>query len=362
MSWAAIGATVAGAALSAGVAYASQPDYGNPSKSSRKVVLAQLKALPGQRKVEAAAKLGIPVDYQTFGKKKVTIEKPIDQALKDGDITPVEYNRYAANGQKMAKVRIPQGAVQHADFTGYGDADIEGQLAKDMAQNQLELQQKYGEDFAKLAREQAALADPEGTAARGMLADKIMEMDEARKTRQRPVATMLDAQIGGDVDLGRDLDPESEAAIREVLARRGDTTSGLDGVSQYLQDGPEGDARIAGRLRRGMAYQSSGQSPEDQAYREEQQSMADMASFLGGRTPQSQFGALQAGQQGASPMPRGGALPNVQPNINQMGAQAGLQRYGQGVQAVAGNVSPWFAGLSLAAKGIATAGRGLNNG
>jgi len=50
-------------------------------------------------------------------------------------------------------------------------------------------------------------------------------------------------------------------------------------------------------------------------------------------------------------VPRGGQLPNLPGNLQQIGQAAGLMRYQQGVQAAANNINPWFAGLGLLAKG-----------
>ena len=65
---AAIAAAVLGGIASAGVAAAlrpGQPGAPDLAASSRAGVLADLQALPGRRAVEAAARLGVPVDYAT---------------------------------------------------------------------------------------------------------------------------------------------------------------------------------------------------------------------------------------------------------------------------------------------------------
>lgn len=355
MSWVAIGASIIGAGLSAGVAAASAPDLVSPAKSSRKAVLASLKALPAQRKVEAAARLGQKVEYQAdnwMGPR---------EAYEAGLITKDEWQYYKTwpnqgENQDQRKgrhgVRMSGGHMQinigsrTADFTGYGDADIQGKLGRAAAQTGLDLQKKYGADFVAEALKQQEMADPEGTAARKLLAKTINDEEAARQTRTRPVAASLDASVMGDVNLGSDIGAGGRGTIDRVLARRGETGANGGAIADSMAHGLEGEERIRQRLQRGMGYLGSGQSPQDAAFRDEQQSMANMASFLGGRTPQSQFGAMAGAQAGAAPMPQSGALPGVDPNLMSNGNAAGLQSYTAGVRGLSQNVRPWFMGLN----------------
>lgn len=368
---------VVGAGLSAGLAAASAPDYANPASSSRKVSAAQLRALPGQRQVEQAARLGQKVEYDT-GKVTPKWEKKemsAAEALRLGYITKVKYDQVTKSSRgargngpltptldpetTMVNVRVkaaPKAVTRTADFTGYGEADVQGKVARSMAEIGLDLQKKYGADFVAEAKRQQELADPEGTAARRLMADEINRMEEERKTKQRPVAGMLDSQVIGELQRGTGLGDPATASIEQVLRDRGDTTVGAGDIAGELESGPEGEARKQARVQKALSYLSSGASPEDAAYREKQQSLANMASFLGGRTPQSQFKSLSGGQQGAAPQPVGPALPNVGPGGQAQANVAGLETYAQGIRNTANNVSPWFAGLSLLTKGLSTAG------
>lgn len=366
----AILAAVVGAGLSYGLAAASAPDYANPTSSSRKVSRAALQALPGQRQVDQAARLGQRVEYDT-GKRGSTKQwMSIAQALERGLITQERYDQlttdrpgYRGNNAYQGKdptaeieVKVPQNRTAVADFTGYGDADIQGRLAREMAQIQLDLQEKYGADFIAEAKRQQELADPEGTAARKLLASEINRMEEERKTRTRPVASGLDSQILDELQSGTALGDDQTSAIAQVLRNRGDTTIGAGDVASELETGPAGEARKDARLQKALSFLSSGQTPADASYRDEQQSLANMANFLSGRTPQSEFGRLAGAQQGASPMPQGPSSPGVDPNLTGNSQQAALQSYGQGIRATANNVNPWFAGLSLLTKGLGAAG------
>ncbi len=361
---------VIGAGLSAGLAAASAPDYANPASSSRKVSRAALQALPGQRQVDQAARLGQRVEYDT-GKRGHTKQRmSLTDALAQGLISQQRYDQltrdqpdYKGNpGKKgldpseLIEVRVPQNRTAVADFTGYGDADIQGRLAKEMAKIQLDLQDKYGADFIAEAKKQQEQADPEGTAARKLLASEINRMEEERKTRTRPVASGLDSQILDELQSGTALGDDQTSAIAQVLKNRGDTTIGTGDVASELETGPAGEARKDARLQKALSFLSSGQTPADASYRDEQQSLANMANFLSGRTPQSEFGRLAGAQQGASPMPQGPSSPGVDPNMQGNSNQAALQSYGQGIRATANNVNPWFAGLSLLTKGGGAAG------
>jgi hypothetical protein len=390
MSWLFIGIAGGSALLSVGMAAATAPSYGSPASSSRKVANAALRALPNQRRLEAAARLGQKVEYESDNWMR-----PRD-AWKAGLITDAEWQHYKKlneekglgifgnlmpgteplttgpnQGQNQDKrtgshggygVRVKGGHMQinlgkrTADFTGYSDADIQGKVARQMAEVSIGLQEKYGEDFAREAAAQAALADPEGTAARGMLADKINTMEAERKTRERPVAQALDASVLGELSTGAGVDGDAGAAITRALARRGDVTAGQGAVEADMATGLEGEDRMRARLQKGTAYLSSGLTPQDAAYREEQQSMANMAAFLGGRTPQSQFASLSGGQQGASPRVQGSGLPGVDPNLVGNSQAAGLGGYSAGVRAAASQVNPWFAGLNTAVNAASVAG------
>lgn len=389
MSWAAIASVVVGTAASVGVAAASQPELVSPDKSSRKVVLASLRAYPAQRQVDMAAKLGQKVEYESSNWMRPR------EAYNKGLITKEEWEYYQRLNEKKGNlggtlmpgteplstgpnanqnddqrrgthrgrgVRVKHGHMQidigkrTADFTGMGDAEVQGKLARASAETMLELQKKYGSQFIAEALKQQEMADPEGVAARRLLASEITRMEEERKTRERPVASKLDAQLLGEMNGGK-VGASGVEGIEGVLRDRGDTTIGAGDILGELETGPAGEARKNDQLRKMTAFLSSGASPEDAAYREKQNSLAAMSSFLNGRTPQSQFSSLSGAQTGATPQVQGAPLVGQNPNVQQLGQAAGAQGYATGVRAAAQNVSPWFAGLSLLTQGLNTAGQ-----
>lgn len=335
----------AAAAVSTGISAATAPRAPNapdPARSSRRAVMADLSTLPGRRQVEALARLGRAGTYQTGAPE------------------------YFFNGRWMSAANLPdvvnrrelpqRPGTATADFTGLGDADVQGRLARGMAENELELSRKYGAQFIDEARRQQALADPEGTEARSLLASEINRI--ANTERERPVAGALDAQMLEELRAGRNMTADTAEMVEAVRARRagaGDAP-GVD-LATELNEGPAGEERRRSRLHRSMAHLSSGQTPEDLQYRDSQQDLANMAAFLGGRTPQSQFGANRNAQQGATPVAQAAPLPGQNPNAAGLFQQADVGAFGQQVNAQRGQVSPWFAGLSTLLQGANVAGQ-----
>jgi len=345
MSMAAIGASVAGAAVAAGLAYATRPTFDQPNlaASGRRGVEADLRTLPGRRMLENAARLGTAVDYPTG--RRIPIYPDGTHGTPSGE----------GGALDLLAVRY-EPEMRHADFTGMGDADVASELARRSAELQLDLSRRYGDQFIDSARAQEEASDPLGTQARHLLYDEITKREEHRGETDRPVAKELDAQILEDLKTGRGLDTDQSAAVQDVLNRRGGTGSiGADEAGGTLETGIatglSGEARLQQRLQHAMSYLGSGATPEDVDYRERQQSLADMASFLSGQTPTAQFRNLSGGQQGAAPQIQGPALPGPNPNAATLGQAGAVQSFNDRVRAQASTVSPWFAGLSALTRG-----------
>jgi hypothetical protein len=320
--------------------------------------------------VDIAARLGVPVDYPTGRIVPKYAEKTLQQALTDGDITQSVFDKYlnakSASGNASwtpdSTIRVRVGSepeTAHADFTGYGDADTQGKLVRSMAQIQLDLSRKYGDQFIDEAKKQEELANPQGTEARRLLASEINRLEDARANTARPVADTLDAQILAELKSGKGTAPDTDAAVANVLAQRAASgqggSVGAGDINTELESGPAGQRRLNEREQKAMAYLTSGATPEDVDYRRRQQSMANMASFLRGQTPEAQFQQLSGGQQGAAPTAHAPGVVGSNPNIDQLGNQAGLQ---QANLATSGNANQatWFSGLSALLKGINVAG------
>ena len=242
-------------------------------------------------------------------------------------------------------------------FAGVSQADIQGNIMKQMAEGQLANEAKYGPDFIKSALEQEKLANPEQFAARQQLYDDIQKQIQAPPTS--PVAEELQQRVAAKVAAGSGLTPEEQAmldtAVKGSTAAQG-VAAGTD-FSKALTTGMAGTQRQMGSAGAGMNWLASGQTPEDIAYRAQQQNLSNLSSYVGGRTPQSQFRALSGAQQGATPMAQAPALPGFNMGAGQQGSAAGLATYGQQVQAAINTPNPWMAGLSGAMGAANVAGK-----
>ena len=384
-------ATIAAAAASlASIGYqaAQGPPNLNTGNAQKAGALAQAEALPFQRAYEAAAMQGGQVLKQGFTQttvgagERAALQAQIDQinqTLPKAGTPQAELTVYQGMANQRAALQaqlqnIPEGggtvykdaqgntvpasqAVEN--FAGLGEADVQGQLAKQMAQVKLDLQNKYGIAFTEEAKKQLELADPLGTQARQKLYDLISTTGQEPVS---PVATQLDSEMAQQIQAGQKLDPVERAVLDDAVskaqsARGQDAGADTQQFATPLETGFEGSQRALGREQQATSYLGSGSTPEDIAYRQEQQQMANLGAFVNGVTPEAQFRNLSGAQQGAAPFVPGQPLPQATGNPGQTsqayatsGALANL-RY-QNSQA-----NSWMAGLSSVISGIGA----LNN-
>lgn len=240
-------------------------------------------------------------------------------------------------------IQVPAGP-QEVDFSGFGTADIEGTKARQAADLQLSLSQKYGKQFAEEARKAAEQADPLGTQARKLEYELI--------NKDMPVSAIpgtLDRQITDQVKAGRGLDTMSrdllDQAIADANASRGGRTAAGD-VAGSMATGAEGQARLNAALTKGGAFQSSGVTPEDVRFKRAQQKISNLGSFVNGATPQSQFGNLGNAATGATPTAQAQPSATLPNNASQIGS-AYANSVNSTNTSIANNQSNnWFAGLS----------------
>lgn len=235
----------------------------------------------------------------------------------------------------------------YADFTGFGEADVQGKIAEDYADLMIELGDKYGLQFVEEARKQLELSDPEGMAAREKMGQMIEQ--QADETPERPVADLIDQQVGEQLEAGNRLDAMSrdvlDASLQDALRARGQTGS-VDQFAQPMETGLAGDARRQAGIQKALGWLSSGATPEDVQFRREQQNLANMGAYIGGRTPQAEFANLSGAQQGATPMHGGSQLPTMNQNAGQSSQQAALSDWQTQMGYGANQANPWMAGLS----------------
>ena len=371
-------AGIAAAAISiASVGYSvaqGAPKVPNAASSSREVAEAQANALPTQRALAAAEQQGGQAQYDVAAhrEKQPFIKLPTPPSEGRGGVRqPAKYVPYVESewqpGGKyyeqypnfdaqshlvQRKVKVP-GGTKTADFTGYGTADVEGKLAQQYADIQTELGKKYGTQFAEEARKEAQLADPQGFAAR----DKELELIQNEIANPKPInpmASTLDQRIKDRLSAGSGLDDMSrellDAAVARSAADRGGGAS-AQGVETSATTGQEGAARRQAATTAGQAWLTSGATPEDVEYRREQQNLADLGAFVGGKTPQSQFGALSGAGRGATPFVSGQPLPTQPNNASTVGPAYSLAAYQQNLRNQ-GSQANWMSGLAAALGGL----------
>jgi len=387
---ASIAAITAAAASVGSLAYnAAQgtPSVPNAASSSRQVAQAQAEALPIQRALAAAEAQGgtaLTPGYtsSTYSAQQAQhaisqIQHQIQQ-IKGG--TDKSGNPLPLSGDQQTKLLtlqnqlkgIPaqggtvyldsQGKIADAsnallDFKGYGTADIEGKLAGQYADIQQNLGEKYGTQFAEEAAKEAALADPQGTAARKAEYD-LIQKGINNPPPINPLSTSLESGIDSQLKAGRGLDPMSQqlldASVAKANAARGGGASASD-IEQSMSTGAAGQARLEAALAKSQGFLNSGATPEDIAYRREQQNLSNLGSFVGGTTPEAQFRNLSSAGQGAAPFQPGQPAPQLPANAGSGGDAYSISAYNANARNATQQANPWMAGLSSLLSGIGAA-------
>lgn len=382
-----------GAASLASIGYAAA--QGAPTipggSANQEVAYAQYAALPWQRMYAAAEQEGIPILAQGFSADTVSAAqyqqmqsqlegintqiRTLQTQAASGDPTASQaaQQQLAALGRNRSALQsqlanIPQGGgtiYRNAqgqivpqgqavlNFQGHGTADIEGKLAQQMADIQTNLGAKYGPAFAAEATREARMADPLGFAAR----DKELSMIENQMKNPIPVnplATTLDQRMDARVKAGSGLDSMSQSLLDQAVARANADRAGSGGneagIETNMTTGAEGAARRQQGIQQAQSWLSSGATPEDVQYRREQQNLADLSSWLQGRTPESQFGSISG--QGATPFYPGQQMPQAPNNAASVGQPFSIAAWQQQIRGMGGQANSWLGGLSALMSGL----------
>lgn len=373
-----IGAIIAAAATIASTAYAvsSQQSiqYPNLSAANVETANAQAAALPIQRALAAAEQQGGSAQIPgTHGQDQQEVFVGVRGTPQRGHPAPspdtpsgyLSGQWVTANPNDPAQAGLPTRSrtVQVSNgtqsFAGYGTADIEGQLAQRYAQIQNDLGQRYGVQFAHQAAADVAQADPLGTQARA--AENQMIQDSINNPPPiNPLSPELESQIDSQLKAGSGLDSMSrdllDQAVTRANAARGGSTS-ADDVATQMSQGNSGQARLQTAEQKAGSFLSSGATPEDIQYRRNQQNLANVGAFVGGTTPESQFGSLSTAGQGATPFVPGQQLPSLPGNAGASGSPYSIASYEAQVRQGQTQTSPWLAGLTSLLTG---AGAGIN--
>lgn len=378
---------VIGAAVAIGTtaySYASRPDMPKSpdlAGASREQIDAEARALPDRLRLEAAAQQGGSTNYTTTAhtekqtKQFVSVPRPGSPpgrlgrsgmgAVRYADVVPYVASEWAEGGKyaglgtpkiitRKVNVNIPGGS-RTADFTGFGQADVQGAIAKKNAESQLALQKKYGSKFIAESLKQEALANPEGKAARDREYE-LIQQQEANKP-DRPVAALLDQQVGDQLAAGKNLDHMSESVLRDAVASsqaaRGNAVDTTD-FAAPLTTGFEGEARRSAANQKALSWLTSGATPEDVQYRREQQNLSNLGAFVNGQTPQSQFQTLSGAQQGPAPFFPGQPNSTMNPNSGAAANSGAMSTWGTNLNYNMSQANPWMAGLSTILAGLNT--------
>lgn len=348
-----IAAIVGGGAALGGIAQgatASAPTAPNTAAASRKVTKAQAKALPTQRGLafaEQAGTQGPAVGY----KEKVPTKADLARwkNAKPGTANRIAYDSYAGDFSKVytdGKGNLISRDEAVPNFAGLGTADIAGQLARKQADLQVMLGQKYGVDYAKELAHEAELADPEGTKAREIENELIQKQIQAPIN---PVSAQVESQVRGQQQAGAGFDAMTQDLLDSAVAKanqaRGGGPTSAD-VGRTLSTGTAGAARRQAAEGKAQSFLASGQTPEDLAYRREQQNISNLGSFVSGQTPESQFGALARAGQGSSPTYTGQALPGMPAGGASAGNAYSVGSWKDQMNASGNQANSWLGGIS----------------
>lgn len=345
------------------------PQQPNLAAANKEVSDAQAQLLPIQRQLEAAAQQGgrVTVNIPSqVNRQFVTLPGTLDLGALAGHGTtkghlqgiqvpyvPEEWapgGKYAKFGAPTIFSKAVTSPTTTYDFTGIGSADVQGTVAKAMADAQLKLSQKYDSQFIDSALTQEKEADPQGFAARQKESDLIQQ--EINQPIGHPVADQLQGQIQDRLKASQSghLDAEDsdnlDAAVKSALAARGGQSPGGD-FEHPLVSGYAGEQRQQQAAQQADSWLSSGDTPEDIDYRRQQQDIANLSAEINGSTPQSEFKSLSAAGSGPTPVNNGQPLSQL-PASSGIGAAGAATAYGQQVNNAEQQVGGWTTGITSA--------------
>ena len=386
---------ITGIASAAG-AFSQTPNYGDPAKSSAAMADATASNLPETLRLQAAAQEGGTVlmpGYTNAGSSdayradlqsqidaiQAKLNPPAPTTNSDGRQTGGDFFQSLSTlfesphlKKQLADLQgqlaaIPAGGTIYKDkdgnvvpeskavanFAGNSTADIQGRSQQQLAQGQLDTAKQYDSQFIAQRLAEEKQANPQGVAARQALYNDIQQAVN-NPPPVSPVATTMDKQINDRVAAGSGLTPEEQATLDAAV--NGSTMTGTSGntpnLSGDLTTGFAGEQRALQNAGSGATWLASGQTPADVQYREQQQGLSDLSSYISGQTPQSQFGQLSGAQSGPTPNSGTNYLPSFDSSAAQMGAQGAVDRNGQLVQQQLNTPNLWTSGLSMAINGV----------
>jgi len=355
---AAIGLAISGTGLGLSASGALNPSQPNLGAASAAQAIAQAEYLPILARLQASAALGksttAPLSpKQQKDKDKLTnMVSSLQQQIAAGGVSnaPSSHGSFTSTPVGTLKAQLAKAQAKlaalpsgKADFTGYSTADIQGKLMNQLAAGKLATEQKYDSQFIDQALKQEALANPEGVAARKNEFEDLQK--QLNNPPKSPVSEELQRQVQGRVNAGNKLTPEEQAMLDRAVndtSRIGGTSGTTPDFSNALTTGFEGEQRALGNAGSGTQFLASGLTPDDIAFRANQQNISNLSQFYSGQTPQSQFKTLTGAQTGATPIAQNAPLPSYNMGAGAQGAAAGVSQYQQELA----QPNSWLSGLS----------------
>jgi hypothetical protein len=261
----------------------------------------------------------------------------------------------SATGDKVT-IDIPGKGPMTFDFSGLGQADYQSQYGDQMASQLLQLQKDFGPAYVEQRLHELERSDPEGAAMRQKLWDSVRSDVGEAATAHRPAADELQKLILDELNKGGKLDDRTAMAVSQAVRGKQTATGNYLGNAATTEEAGAlagaSEQQAAQRQQEALAFLTSGATPEDVAYRREQQALGNLGSFISGETPTAQFGQLSGAGNQIVPFYGGGALTGVNPNAGANGINFANGLYSAQTNWANSQVNPWIAGLSGAARGV----------
>jgi hypothetical protein len=248
------------------------------------------------------------------------------------------------------------------DFSGQGQAATAGKVSDQMAQTLLDLQKETSPAIIRQRLAELQAADPQGYAARQQLFDRIMA--DANNHPDRPVSTELQQDLQNELAKGSGFDDAKQEQQVRDSARGGQVSSNI-----FLGNAPAseeaktvvnaGEALQSQRQQNALNLLQSGASPEDVQYREFEQSLNNLGSFVNGQTPTAEFGQVSSAASGpasvyGTPATNTGTFSS---GAAQNGMNNALGIYGGLSGFMNSQANPWLSAFSTAATTTGTLNR-----
>jgi hypothetical protein len=227
-----------------------------------------------------------------------------------------------------------------------------------MAQTLLDIQREKSPAIIAQRLEELKVADPKGYEARQQLFDKIMA--DANANPDRPLSTATSRLIQDELAKGVGFNDnkqkqEVQDAVRGNQVGRGiylgNTASSQEaktvvGAGESLRNQRQQDA---------LNLLQSGSAPEDVAYRQFQQTLANLGSFVNGQTPEAQFGQVSAASSGPVQFGTQGVNTNLfNPNAAGQGVNDAMQNFNTQQNYNQTQANPWLSSLTTAFNTVGT--------